>query len=492
MVRAHALGASISALPSISTFNSTIVSAISAEQTYQQAFVQTAATPGLQGPPRSILERHGYSSVLTLEQQRLDAVMQSFEESAVDGEALAFILGAKVLAGNIRLGIALGERVALGVSSLPLRARIAGGIASAIAFTGCGDDSSNSEGVPTYYNDTPHIFPIADSALIAYPGQKFSTVVTAGDEEYEALTLSLVKGPEGVKLEPKQNHLGSASAELTWDIPPCLTEYGKYEVEVSVTDARGASSIQKFLIDVKPLFPADAKELHLKQDTSFCYGLYEGVEIFMGKNVHLNGNGSTLRSIIHVFEDNCSIEDLKLEYTGGSIHVDGVSVFSMNNVNSGADGLWFFNSSDIKLENVHAHGEELMLNVEDCNRFTIRNSSFTGVPGNYDFVHLGIFGVTDLLIEGSQFSGLRYNGIYMGANGFTIRNNTIQYNQHSGINFFENSTGGIVEGNIIYGNGRYGIEGKVSDTIIRNNTITNNKEGAISVDGINLQIYDNN
>lgn len=148
MVRAHAVGADLSASHLFSFFsNSTITQ--NGTTALERVETLSAPPPLLARPsaPRSLLERQANSFSLTLEQQQIDAMGHSFAESVSDGSALAFVLGAGALARNVRLGFTVGEGVFASLANMSARARVASGALGALALVGCGEEGTHTGGV---------------------------------------------------------------------------------------------------------------------------------------------------------------------------------------------------------------------------------------------------------------------------------------------------------------------------------------------------------
>jgi len=144
MVRAHGVGADLSVSHLFSSFSNPTINSSSpaAEEAPQFLYAAPALSPRSQHPS-SLLERRMayYSSSLTSTQVQMDLVTRSFAESASNGSALAFVLGAGALARNVRLGFTIGEGAFAGLANMSARARITSGALGALALVGCGESS---------------------------------------------------------------------------------------------------------------------------------------------------------------------------------------------------------------------------------------------------------------------------------------------------------------------------------------------------------------
>ncbi len=115
----------------------TIEPSASNPETLAQFLYLPPPLPPQRGHSSSLLERHIGSYSLTSTQVKMDLITRTFEESAKNGEALAFVLGAGALARNLRLGFTVSEGVFAGLANMSSRTRFASGALAALVLAGC-------------------------------------------------------------------------------------------------------------------------------------------------------------------------------------------------------------------------------------------------------------------------------------------------------------------------------------------------------------------
>lgn len=112
-------------------------------------------------------------------------------------------------------------------------------------------------------NDAPHISSIPRTS--AREDEPYDYQIAASDEEPGALTTTLVSGPPGMVLDP------GGALRFT----PADADVGSYVVEIRVTDAGGASIVQRYTLTVAnvpdpPVF-ASAPVTDAAEDTPYLY-----------------------------------------------------------------------------------------------------------------------------------------------------------------------------------------------------------------------------
>jgi poly(beta-D-mannuronate) C5 epimerase len=160
----------------------------------------------------------------------------------------------------------------------------------------------------------------------------------------------------------------------------------------------------------------------------------------------------------------------------GSLKIDSVKVTSWNPETN--DYAQSYGSRESSGKITHNGTPRPFIRVES------RSTGTTNIT-NSEIAYLGYEGGW-----GSGTSGLHYHN---GGDGSMIRNNNI-HNLYFG--FYSNNVGGmIIENNLVYNSGHYGIDPHTGtyDMIIRNNTVYDNNGTAIicSLDCYNILIEDN-
>lgn len=101
--------------------------------------------------------------------------------------------------------------------------------------------------------DAPNVDPIIVSSprTQAWLGRVFADLVVAEDANGDPLTYTLVRGPEGMTINTAEGLDGrpdDAPGLIRWE--PADYQFGTHEVEVRVSDGRGGTDSQSFLIEV--------------------------------------------------------------------------------------------------------------------------------------------------------------------------------------------------------------------------------------------------
>ncbi len=247
-------------------------------------------------------------------------------------------------------------------------------------------------------------------------GQKLSFVVSAEDVDGDRIELGIADPPQGSTFQMTESRAGFAKGLFTWAPDPCGRDLGFYVAHFTASDGQGGADQKEVKINVIPLIPPQGGILTLDQDTTFCPGIYHGLQLVMGASnitvigtgVTLDGGGDPAIKLSHV--NNVRIEGFTFQN-----HLIGLDFdFSSNNTIQqitarGGGHIRLHSWQSGQSDNNSFIGLMLTLNVDLVflsnlnNGLTIRDSTFIGIPdaprNDFNFPGVVIIGGANHLIE---------------------------------------------------------------------------------------------
>ncbi len=315
MVRAHAVGADLSAFHLFSSYSNPTIQTSAEGLTEKTPVVSRdfSSLPRYQAP-RSILERNFAHTHLSEAQLKIDAMGQAFSESAKDGSALMLFMGAGALLRNAKLGASMAEGIFAGFANMSARTRLAAGTLATLTLAGCDSqdygyirsgnkpdagtpdagtmDGGSVDGGSDASINHPPILEVMDeisnqpvTSIVGKEGENINIILRGHDEDInDVLTYgmeTLGNFPTGSTIDTYNDQTGSY-AVFHWK--PDYQQAGSYSLRFKVEDAQGASAYKDVQITVanvipdtdgdgwtddKDCAPYDPKKFRLHDDPNF-------------------------------------------------------------------------------------------------------------------------------------------------------------------------------------------------------------------------------